>query len=139
LEEIAIGTLERVAFAFAVPDPHLDRGSALGPAVTVAFRGPTRGAVALSVSPPLLRELTRTMLCSDADPTPEEEADALGELCNVICGNAVGRLSDPSAVYLLDRPRPVEPGGPPIAAAACSRLRTDAGAMEVSLYLEDEA
>jgi len=86
---------------------------------TVAFRGPERGQISLRVPAALLATLFGDIL---GDAGAAACQDALGELTNIVCGNAVPRVF-PAGVYALgapvfDAPSPVAPRASVVVLAA---------------------
>jgi CheY-specific phosphatase CheX len=116
-----------------VPTPH---------AVSLAFAGPVRGRLVLRVSDDVRTALAGNMLGVDA-PAPALQADALGELANVVCGNLLPALAGPAAVFRLGAPEPLAAGAPgsrgPRAGerrVADAALDVEGGRAELAVYLD---
>ena len=94
---------------FLLPDPHAPEpdGRPLR-GVRVAYRGPAEGAITVRADATVLEALAMNMTGSDEAPDLALQLDALGEIANVICGNVVPELEDPSSVFRLSAPVPVE-------------------------------
>ncbi|HWA74144.1 MAG TPA: chemotaxis protein CheX [Polyangiaceae bacterium] len=73
---------------------------------TVAFAGPQRGAVRLSTSDELLRQLTADMLGVEADDenAREQSGSALAELTNILAGALVAELFGTATLCQLGVP-----------------------------------
>jgi len=72
----------------------------------------TCGVLAISFTEPLIHEVTKRMLGDDADTVDETLKDLVGEITNMVCGNAKGILDQkgydfdmaiPSVVIGCDR------------------------------------
>jgi len=71
----------------------------------VPFDGLMRGVVRIVLYGELLGTLASEMVGEpEVVPTPAEKSDALGEIANVICGNALPILCGPEAVFKLSSP-----------------------------------
>jgi CheY-specific phosphatase CheX len=110
----------------------------------VTFTGAFDGRLVLAVSRGILKELAANMLgVEHASPTPEQQDDALKEMVNVVCGNLLPVLAGPQPVFHMSAPEigPVhgaaDQGERPSAATA--RMCVDAGAAELSLFVNDPA
>ncbi len=147
LNRVAEETFESLAFMISMPEDEMIEAED-GPKarVRVSFAGPVRGDVLLAVSADMLPELAVNMLGTDMDepaPPPAQQADALGEVLNVICGNLLPAIAGSEAVFdvaapvflgVVDAPDPA--GEPPL--AATTRLALDSGWAEITLFLAAE-
>ncbi|MEO6444254.1 MAG: chemotaxis protein CheX [Gemmatimonadaceae bacterium] len=140
LAEAAVETFERLAYCFAEPGP-------LGPVsvrevdgvVMVSFRGPVSGGVALQLSGGILASLTENMLGSEHVPSAQQQRDALGEVANVICGNALPRIAGTTAVFALGVPTAFPTWQAAVAAmgepSAHVRLELEGGRADIAIAL----
>ena len=104
LRQVAEETFESLAFMFAMPGddefgPDPDAPLAVA---RVSFHGPFAGELHLGVSRDMLPDLAANMLGMDEQataPTPEQQADALRELLNVVCGNLLPAIAGAEAVF----------------------------------------
>jgi len=87
--EVAIDTLEKLAFMFAFPGDEGDWSEDSMLAGKISFTGPFSGIMVMTISKEVLQELTVNMLgLDDGEETAEKNrSDALKETLNVICGN----------------------------------------------------
>jgi CheY-specific phosphatase CheX len=127
--------------AFMLPGP------AAGPTETTAmsaarvgFTGPFGGSVRLRLPSAMLEELASNMLGLEAgQPVPlDQQADALRELLNVICGNLLPRLAGTEAVFDVGTAETL-PAGYDAAAGevSCAKASVpfDAGNVELELIV----
>jgi hypothetical protein len=105
LEAAALAAFEQLAFLLPDPEPMEAVGDLMG--MRVMFAGPTSGALVVRGDSVLLEALAMNMLGADEAPSEELQLDALGEMANVICGNVLPEVEDPSAVFRLSAPEPV--------------------------------
>lgn len=77
---------------------------ALPAAVSVAFDGAHAGCLTLCVSDDVFRALAENMLGLDGDDAEPWRWDALGEMANVICGNALPFILGTQARLTLAAP-----------------------------------
>ncbi len=140
LSRATTSTFEELALLF--PEQVLSPEQAAAPlnvAVTVEFRGHARGRLVLRASSSILPEVTANMLGSDASRQAPLQRDALGELCNVICGNVLPDIAGAAAVFHLSAPV-VHEGDAIISRdedspAARLQFGVEAGRVEALLYL----
>ena len=81
----------------------------------------------------MLPGLAANMLGVDEAPGSAEQADALGELANVLCGNLLPAIAGEQHVFILEAPGPGRDEGSPVATTS---LTFDSGAVRASLYRE---
>lgn len=110
LESVATSAFEDLGFLLADVEPPEEPRPLYG--MRVAFRGPSVGTLDVWADVLLLETLVANMI-GDDDAGLTVQLDALGEMANVICGNVLPSLEDPSAVFRLDSPTPTV--GPPAA------------------------
>lgn len=106
LLQAAVLTFEALCFLF--PDTELTEQQRHAPtdvAVRVAFAGPFSGQLLIQLCGGLLPTLAANMLGQDEIPPEGQQYDALGEIANVICGNALPRIAGPQEVFQLDPPQ----------------------------------
>lgn len=131
LRHATLLTFEEMAFAIPMD------GTAPSPGPTVAaqvsFVGPFAGRLVLAVEEQMLAGLAANMLGVDEVPSPTEQADALGELANVLCGNLLPMIAGSQLVFLLDAPAPVTDVSPEPPRGRIT-LTLDAGTALVSFY-----
>lgn len=109
IARIAGEVLETMAFVMIMPGetPVVDPAQPVVRA-SVRFRGPIAGQVALAAPANAVAELAATM-GGDSQQPP---GDALGELCNIVCGNLLPAMAGPQAVFDLQPPRVLQYPGP---------------------------
>lgn len=93
--------LEKLAFIFSFP---FDEGDpeCMEPDIkaVVTFTGLFSGKLILSISEPVLTELSANMLGVEEDETAREQHhDALKELINVVCGNLLPEICGDKMVF----------------------------------------
>ena len=100
LGQVGGEVLESLAFLLPVESgpPSSDAASMTA---QVAFHGPFDGLVRVRVPRDMLAELASNMLGLEAGEAAsgEQQADALGELANVICGNLLPKVAGAEAVF----------------------------------------
>lgn len=139
LRRATASTFEDLAFLFLEPECSEEQAAApLDAAVSVDFHGPVRGRLTVRVSSTLMPTIAANMLGEEQARHVPLQRDALGEVANVVCGNALPLIAGADAVFRLDAPRWIadEPrardGDAP---AACVSGGVDAGRAEVELFL----
>ncbi len=126
LSEATSAAFEQVAFMVPTPAPGATEPGALA-GVAVDFRGPLCGRMVLALSRELLPALAANMLGEDQG-TAEQQADALGEMANIICGAFLPAVGGSAGVYAITPPAPAD--------VALERARTSAAA-RLDLAVED--
>jgi CheY-specific phosphatase CheX len=107
LTAVANDTLEKLAFLFTFPD---DGRVADGhdPAVDgrVDFSGYFDGSLLMRISASVIPELATNMLGldDDAEISNVEQQDALKEMLNVICGNALPAIAGDNVEFNIEAP-----------------------------------
>lgn len=139
LFQAAAMTFEELGFLFVTPELNGQQRSALvDAAVSVSFRGPFSGTMVVQISRDLLPTLAANMLGEDESPAEHLQRDALCEIANVICGNALPAIAGSKAVFHLDAPQIVEGamenGKPPTAAA---HVGVEDGRADVLIFLDE--
>jgi len=107
LTAVANDTLEKLAFLFAFPDDErLNDGP--DPAVVgcVNFNGYFGGSLLMRISTCAVPELTINMLGldDDAEISNADQQDALKEILNVICGNALPAIAGDQVEFKIEAP-----------------------------------
>ena len=143
--QVTVDTLEKLAFMFAQPEdggPEDSTGS--GTKAGVAFEGPFGGALMMSVSEEVLRELSANMLgVDDEETTRDQRHDALKETMNILCGNLLPVIAGKEAVFDIGTPKiegeegfPETPGDPGSESAVS--LNIDDERCNLRLFLKGE-
>ena len=104
-------------------------------AVLVGFHGALEGRLVVRVYGDVAGMLAGNMLGDDHAPDAIH-ADAVGELANVICGNALPRIAGEQALINIDTPRPLRP--PPQRQASPSArigIGLESGWADIELFL----
>ena len=108
LEGIAGETFEGLAFMFGFPEEDENADSGESMVVTrVGFQGPFSGQLTMAVTQQTVQELTENMLGLDdgeEEVSPDDQADALKETINVICGNLLPAIAGKDAVFDIHPP-----------------------------------
>ena len=111
--------------------------------VSVEFTGPFSGSLILRVSRCIPAILAANVLGMDEgqQPSADQQADALKETLNVICGNLLPLVSDATQVFNVHAPQLLDHDGEPkpVNPDASVLLFTDAGSASVSLSLNNAA
>ena len=136
LMQAAILTFEELGFVFLSPDTD---GGVVGDinsaTVTVDFRGEFPGKLVLRVENQMLPTLAANLLGEDETEVSEElQRDALGELANVVCGNALPAIAGKQAVFRLNAPQ-FSTEAFIEKPSAMVNLNSDEGRADVLLYL----
>jgi CheY-specific phosphatase CheX len=106
LRRATASTFESLAFLFLEAECSEAQAAApLDAAVSVDFHGPVRGRLTLRVSSSLLPVIAANMLGEEQSRQVPLQRDALGEVANVVCGNALPLIAGADAVFRLDAPR----------------------------------
>jgi len=150
MSQVAIDTLEKLAFMFAFSDeggedPPKDSAVAGG----VSFTGPFSGTLVVTMSIEVLQELAGNMLGLDdvEETTQDHRADALRETMNVICGNLLPAIAGDEVVFDIGAPKVIpadqemkKGAGIPdeLAPSAKVNLDLDEGQCVLFLFLDGE-
>jgi CheY-specific phosphatase CheX len=151
LESVGLEVFESMAFMFSSADepPSAAPGEA-SPAgalvtATVSFDGPVPGQVVLSVSRNMLPALASNMLGLDdgVAPSGEQQADALKEFLNVLCGNLLPALLGTEAEAHVHSPAIASDEsllrrslGEPVTSV---HIPLDSGVADLALYIAGDA
>jgi chemotaxis protein CheY-P-specific phosphatase CheC len=109
----------------------------------IPFSGPFSGCLLLRLNSEALSALSGNMLGSETPSNEAVELDALGEIANVICGNALPAIFGLTDVFHLEAPKSSEPDSTRFE-SDYSRIATalvpfSCGHAEVVLYAEAKA
>ena len=108
LEKIVTETFEGLAFMFGFPEEDENAGAGESMIVTrVGFQGPFSGRMIMAVTQQTVEELTANMLGLDdgeAEISTADQADALKETINVVCGNLLPAIGGKEAVFDIHSP-----------------------------------
>jgi CheY-specific phosphatase CheX len=105
LYQASISTFEDLGLMFPMECPDdspLTNGESSR--VGVRFRGSFVGEIVLEVEDRLLPTIASNMLGEEGPVELEMMRDALGEMANVICGNALPAIAGKTEVFRLDSP-----------------------------------
>ncbi len=102
LIQVTSRVLEELCFHFAEPCPP-DAAPAQPVCASVNFHGPWSGRMVVAIEKQLLNELAANLLGDDV-ASELDESQALLELANVICGNALPEIESREAAFVLDAP-----------------------------------
>ena len=97
-------TFEELGFLFPIRENSSNAVKNFSNSVTINFHGDCNGKIILNVSPELLPIIAENILGDDEMPSEEMQIDALGEVANVICGNALPMIFGKTSVIRLDPP-----------------------------------
>ena len=150
MSQVAIDTLEKLAFMFAFSDEggeDLPRDSAV--AGSISFTGPFSGTLLVTMSIEVLQELAGNMLGLDdgEETTPDHRSDALKETMNVICGNLLPAIAGDEVIFDIGVPKVIpadqemkKGAGVPdgLAPSAEVNLDLDEGQCVLFLFLDGE-
>lgn len=142
LYRAAAMTFEELCFMFpARGNESRDDGVRVEAAVSVEFRGSLSGKLMAKACGGLLPAIAANMLGEEEAPL-EQQLDALGEVANIICGNALHGIAGPKEVFSISPPRSVpfdelsnDPRDSPVAEV---RLMLDRGRADLLLFFNGE-
>lgn len=139
LFQAAALTFEELGFLFSNDDLGPEQlGAEVDGTVRVNFQGPFNGHFVLRVCGDLLPTIAANMLGEAEPPSPEMQEDVLGELGNVVCGNALPLIAGRTEVFRLSAPCVVYDtiAG---AATAQTQIGLEQGRADLLLFIEKEA
>ena len=138
LYQAAALTFEELGFLF--PNEDLEPGqqaAAIDGIVTVDFQGPFNGSLVVRVCGELLPMIAANMLGEMEPPSAELQQDVLGELGNVVCGNALPLIAGREVVFRLSPPC-VNASAPAWEkAAAQTQVGLEEGRADVFLFVKE--
>jgi CheY-specific phosphatase CheX len=136
----AILTFEELGFL--LPDEEVSERQTLADlkaSSRIHFHGDSEGWISIRLYGCFLSELTANMLGEEGEPSDQDQADAFGELSNVVCGNLLPAAAGRTAVFDLGAPEvqlsdqlTAAPAGE--CAASCV-VGIDDGRIELDLHL----
>jgi len=135
LYQASISTFEDLGLMF--PIENADGSASMDgecSSVGVRFHGSFSGEIVLEVEDQILPAIASNMLGEDGPVEPQMMQDALGEMANVICGNALPAIAGKTEVFRLESPVSVERRL--VAATAKAHLLFDEGKANVYIYVD---
>jgi len=137
LYQAAVLTFEELGFIFPVerePEDKLENDESTR--VCVKFNGTFSGQIVLQVENTILPTLASNMLGTE-EPLEDEEIlqDVLGELANVICGNALPSIAGKQDIFRLEPPKKIENNQFSEEPTATAYLDVEESRADVFLYL----
>ena len=135
LYQASISTFEDLGLMFPIEGteeitPPADAVARVG----VRFSGGFTGQIILEVEECVLPAIASNMLGEDGPVEPQMMQDALGEMANVICGNALPAIAGRSEVFKLESPKSIDrPLGTPRAKA---HLLFEEGKANVYIFVD---
>lgn len=135
LYQAAVLTFEELGFVFPVerlPEDTVDNDSV---SVSVKFNGVFSGQVVLQIENSILPTIAANMLGDEESFEEEILLDVLGELTNVICGNALPAIAGKQEIFKLDAPQILAKADLPAAPKAIACLDLEESKADVLLYI----
>lgn len=137
LYQAAALTFEELGFFF--PNENLEpeqQTAAVDGTVRVDFQGPFDGSLILQVCGDILPTMAANMLGEDDVPSLALQQDVLGELGNVVCGNALPLIAGREVVFRLSPPRVLTSTLPFEDATAQTQIGLEEGRADVYLFVK---
>jgi CheY-specific phosphatase CheX len=136
LYQAAALTFEELGFVFPYEADDNDTKSIKdGAKVAVEFTGPFSGRLVLHIENDALSVIASNMMGEEEPLDPALVMDILGELANVICGNALPAIAGKQKIFHLSAPEfeilDSDAGEP----SAKAFLNLDEGSADVTLYV----
>jgi CheY-specific phosphatase CheX len=136
LFQAAALTFEELGFLFPNSELEQEQKTATADAmVEVEFSGPFEGKLMVKVCGNLLPTLTLNMLGENLPPPLALQHDALGEIANVICGNALPLIAGKKEVFRLKSPQLIASANTQSMPNAAVQLGLDQGRAEVMIFI----
>lgn len=108
MHQSAARIFEEICFMFEAPELEEEQTEAkVEAAVSVDFHGPVEGSIIIKVYEGMLSAIAANML-GEEDTSKQQQLDALGEIANVICGNALPLIAGSKEVFHVDAPQIIE-------------------------------
>ena len=106
--------------------------------VAVDFRGAGTGTLHLTLPDSMVASVATAMLGEDEAPPLPEQYDAVCELANIVCGNALPRIVGDRAVFDLASPRVIATMAADLGDLfdASARVHLDEGLVGAAIVLE---
>lgn len=137
LFQAAALTFEELGFLFHNEDLAPEQQIAeVDGTVRVDFQGPFKGHLVLRVCGDLLPMIAANMLGEVEPPSSEMQLDVLGELGNVVCGNALPLIAGRTSVFHLSAPSIVYDKVAGEDATAQAKIGLEQGRADVLLFIE---
>jgi CheY-specific phosphatase CheX len=136
LFQAAVLTFEELGFVFpegGTDLPDIDAAKSFN--ATVGFQGDFSGDLLLSIEADALTVIASNMLGEDEPLNDEMRQDVLGEITNVICGNALPAIGGANTIYRLNAPQFHAKFDSQKIPSATARVALDEGRADISLYL----
>ena len=136
LYQAAIATFEELGFMFPVErliENDVEQGESVR--VSVKFSGTFSGQMVLQVENTILPMIAANMLGDDEPLADEILHDVLGELANVICGNALPAIAGKQEIFHLSAPEMMCEAVSGITPAAVAYLDVEESKADVLLYI----
>jgi len=136
LYQAAVLTFEELAYVFPVEGGDLkDLNLATSQKALVGFQGTFSGELLLRIEDDALEAMALNILGDDEPLNEEMIRDVLGELANVICGNALPTIAGKRKIFRLSAPDFNRDINPTIVPSATARVGMEEGRADVSIYL----
>jgi CheY-specific phosphatase CheX len=138
LYQAAALTFEELGFLFPNEDLEPEQRTAVADGtVSVDFTGPFSGRLVLRVCGAILPTIAANMLGEDEPPSVALQQDVLGELGNVVCGNALPLMAGREVVFRLSPPCVSENEPALENAAAQTQIGLEQGRADVFLFVQE--
>ena len=146
LEGIAAETFEGLAFMFGFPEDMENVTPDESMIVKVGFQGSFSGQLVMAVTRQTVQELTANMLGLDDDEgeiSSDDQADALKETINVICGNLLPSIGGKDTVFDIHAPEMLSDATslekiPDAKLVSVARLSIDDEPCRLSLFVDEQ-
>jgi len=135
LYQAAVLTFEELGFIFPIERLPEDEVEGDNVSVGVKFNGVFSGQIVLKVENTILPTLASNMLGDDENIEDEILFDVLGELANVICGNALPAIAGKQEIFHLEAPQILAKSDLPKAPKAIACLDVEESKADVLLYI----
>ena len=135
LYKAAILTFEELGFVFPTERLPEEGETYEKVRVCVRFSGAFSGELVLQVEPEVLPTLASNMLGMFEEVEEEIQYDVLGELANVICGNALPSIAGKQEIFHLEAPEIMTNASEKRVPKAAAYLDLEEGKADVLLYL----
>ena len=139
LYQATILTFEELGFMFPTPDTdNWGLDPATSAATSVSFHGEFDGRLVLQIEKTMMPTIAENMLGEEIPLEEEIQRDALCEITNVICGNALPTIAGKKAVFKLEAPQFIEFVKNDEEPTAVARLNLEEGRAEVFLFVTEK-
>lgn len=138
LYQAAALTFEELGFLFPNEDLQPEQQTAaVDGTVCVDFQGPFNGSLILRVCGEILPTIAANMLGEDDVPSVALQQDVLGELGNVVCGNALPLMAGREVVFRLSPPCILASEPTLESASAQIQIGLEEGRADVFLFVKE--